>query len=68
MNKFIKPLLQIGLHGGGFHHSTSSTLDKVPKYVRWVKNKVIDSNCFVDEAIHVGMDVKCTHKIAWLLE
>ena len=68
MSKFVKPLLQIGLHGGGFHHSTSSTLDKVPKYVRWVKNKVIDSNCFIDEAIPRGMEVKSTHKIAWLLE
>tara|TARA_Y100000310_G_C20625114_1_gene785412 strand:- start:396 stop:1202 length:807 start_codon:yes stop_codon:yes gene_type:complete len=58
----------MGLHGGTFSHAHSSTLDKYPKYVRWSNNAVLDTNCFTDESIIHGMEVKCKHKIAWLLE
>ena len=68
MSKFHRPILEMGLHGGPFQHANSSTLYKWPKYVRWVKNKMLNVNCFVDEAIPRGIDVDCPTKIAWMVE
>jgi hypothetical protein len=59
---------QIGLFGGGFQHSHSTTLWKKPSYFEWSKNKLEDITFFVDDAISYGLNQNCKIKIGWLVE
>lgn len=61
-------MIKIGLIGGGFQHSYSSTLWKHPSHFIWSKNNIEDITFFVDEGIENGLTVNCERKFAWLLE
>jgi hypothetical protein len=60
---------KIGLIGGGFHHSQSSTLDKTPKFFEWAKNEIKDITFYIDESILGGCEDSTTkRKFAWVVE
>ena len=60
--------MKIGLIGGDFQHSFSSTLWKAPSFFSWAKNEVLDTTFFVDRAIVKNISTKCSNKYGWVVE
>lgn len=58
------------LFGGGFQHTVSSTLHKLPRSVSWDYNVLLNEETFyVDHAIQQGiLDKKSKVKYGWILE
>lgn len=60
---------QIGLIGGGFQHTNSTTLYKHPKFFEWAKNEIKDITFYIDEDILSGCDdSRSKRKFAWVVE
>lgn len=59
---------KIGLIGGGFQHAYSSTLWKNPTYFDWIKNEILKTTFFIDEAIVGGINKSCENKFGWVVE